>query len=407
MAEKFEMIMPGVYLRGKSDRNPGTVYFRKMFNGKRIAQRASVQGALAIDVKGRPTKLLKAEAANWAASQMNKAYIEKREGAREMTFRVLLEEYPKAAQLERVKSGKPSAKSVENTVKGIAQFLKVAGLSLDDKCSKLTTDLFDITITQLISTGRSKATAWSYAAALQGAAARWTGPYYRRENYTPPVFQLPAKRNMRPARYARPTNEQLDAVKAWYDSLWKEQDKRKWLAATLMLQFAMRNGDAERAKPEIFEKRLLKSKTGESVERIVLHYTPRKTSTSSARSVAWPVAPALWERIETARKEILLAAKAEEGRGWWLKCGEEEKNKLIPFGHMTYIRINKELRKIFPDAKKASYELRKICVDHVYQNMGLEKASAISGDDPKTVMYYYADPSRAVEEEGLDITNLL
>ena len=74
---------------------------------------------------------------------------------------------------------------------------------------------------------------------------------------------------------------------------------------------------------------------------------------------------------------------------------------------MTYIRINKELRKIFPDAKKASYELRKICVDHVYQNMGLEKASAISGDDPKTVMYYYADPSRAVEEEGLDITNLM
>lgn len=414
MAKKFERIMPGVYLVGKTERNPGIVYFRRMFNGKRKIKKASLQGALAIDVRGRATKALRQEAASWTASGMNKAYIERREGLKEMTFRDLIEEYPKAATLERVKSGKPSEKTVENTLKGVAQFMEAAGLKKEDRCSKLTTDMFDITITELIKGGRTKATAWSYAAAMQVAAPRWSGPYYRHAGFQPPVFMLPAKRNMRPERYRRPTKEQLDKVAEWYEGLWKETDKRKWLAATMMLQFAMRNSDAERATPEIFEKRKIKTKTGEEAERMVLHYTPHKTSTSSGRSVAWPVAPKIWERIEQARKEIREAANRQKdsqdkkgGPGWWKAKGEGEMQKLIPFAHMTYMRINQELRKIFKDTQKASYELRKICVDHVYQSLGPEKASAISGDDLKTVTYYYADPSQAVEQEGVDITELM
>ena len=95
------------------------------------------------------------------------------------------------------------------------------------------------------------------------------------------------------------------------------------------------------------------------------------------------------------------------GIGWWRIKGEEEGKKLIPFGHMTYQRINKELRKIFPEAQKASYELRKICIDHIYQSRGPAMASAISGDDLKTVTYYYADPSQAIEQDGVDIAELL
>lgn len=399
--------MPGVLLLGRTVTNPGVVYFRKMVNGKRVIKKSSVQGALALDERGRPTRALKMEAANWAASMMNKTYLERREGEAEMRFADLVNQYPKAAALERVKSGKPSERSVENTLKGINQFLKVAGLTLEDKCSKLTTDLFDIAITMMIKNGRSKSTAWSYAAAIQGAAARWTGPYYRREHFKSPQFVLPAKRNMRPARYERPTKEQLDGVKKWYENLWNEDDKRKWLAATMMLQFAMRNGDVVRACPDIFEKRVVRTKTGEIVERMLLSYTPHKTSTSSARNVAWPVALALWEKITQARNEILARAKQEEDKGWWIKNGKEEIKKLIPFANMTFLRINKDLRAIFPNAQKASYELRKICVDHVYQTLGIEKASAISGDDPKTVMYYYADPSQAIEEDGIDITDLI
>ena len=426
MAKKFEAVMPGVYLVGRSERNPGIVYFRRMFNGKRIIKKATVQGAMALDAKGRPTKALKQEAANWSASRINQAYIEKREGLKEMTFADLMKEYPKAAELERVKSGKPSETTVTNTLKAVTQFICAAGLAETDRCSKLTTDLFDVTITKLIKNGRARTTAWTYAAATQTASARWAGPYYRREGFKPPQFVLPAKRNMKPQRYARPTKEQLDQVGTWYEKLWEEPDKRLWLAATMMLQFAMRNGDAEKAAPDIFQKRTIKTKEGATVERMVLCYTPHKTSTSSGRSVAWPVAPTLWERIEEARKSIKSATERtmedaanldfKEGEayrsrrggiGWWRIKGEGESKKLIPFGHMTYQRINKVLRKIFPEAQKASYELRKICIDHIYQSRGPAMASAISGDDLKTVTYYYADPSQAIEQDGVDIAELL
>ena len=426
MAKKFEAVMPGVYLVGRTDRNPGIIYFRRMFNGRRVIKKATVQGALALDAKGRPTKALKSEAANWSMSKINQAYMEKREGLKEMTFADLMREYPKAAELERVKSGKPSEKTVENILKAVTQFMAAAGLKDGDKCTKLTTDLFDVTITLLIKNGRAKTTAWSYATAMQTATARWAAPYFRREGFRPPTFTLPAKRNMKPQRYVRPTKEQLEKVASWYENLWEEPDKRQWLAATMMLQFAMRNGDAIMATPDIFQKRTIKTKDGEAAERMVLCYTPHKTSTSSGRSVAWPVAPGLWSRIEEARKSITKAAERtledatnldfKEGEayrsrrggiGWWRLHGEEQSGKLIPFGHMTYLRINKDLRKIFPNAQKASYELRKICIDHIYQSRGPAMASAISGDDLKTVTYYYADPSQAIEQDGVDIAELL
>ena len=416
MAKKFERIMPGVYLVGKSESNPGIVYFRRMFNGKRIIRKATLQGAMATDVRGRPTKALKQEAANWTASLMNKTYMEKREGLKEMKFADLIREYKKAAELERVKSGKPAENTVDNNTRGLRRLIKEAGLSEEDKCSKMNVDLIDITITKLIQKGLEKITAWSYATTLQVVAPRWASSYYRHAGFKHPHFEMPSKRNMRPARYVRPTKEQLESVKQWYEGLWSDADKRKWMAATLMLQFAMRNGDVELAKPEWFEKREVKTRDGEFAERMVLHYTPHKTSSSSARSVAWPVEESLWRKIEQARKEIERAGKAAmEGsaaerkgcHGWWKAKGEEQIGKLIPFAHITYMRINQELRKIFPDSQKASYELRKICVDHVYQKLGPEKASAISGDDLKTVTYYYADPSQAVEQEGIDIAELL
>ena len=416
--------MPGVYLVGRNERNPGVVYFRKMVNGKRVIRKATVQGAMALDAKGRPTKTLKQEAANWSASRINQAYIEKREGLHEMTFADLKREYEKAAALERVKCGKPSQTTVRNTLAGITQFMNAAALSETDRCSKLSTDIFDVTITKLIRDGLAKVSAWTYAAAMQTAAARWAAPYYRRCGYQPPQFVLPAKRNMKPSRYARPTKEQLDQVAKWYEKLWEEPDKRQWLAATMMLQFAMRNGDVVAATPGVFQRRLIKTRSGETVERMVLCYTPHKTSTSSGRSVAWPVAPAIWGKIEAARAAIAedaesmiqkAIAKSQDvndrshagGIGWWRKRGEDEAKKLIPFGIVTFKRINKDMRKIFPSAKKASYELRKICIDHIYQSRGPAMASAISGDDLKTVTYYYADPSQAIEQDGVDIATLL
>ena len=33
-------------------------------------------------------------------------------------------------------------------------------------------------------------------------------------------------------------------------------------------------------------------------------------------------------------------------------------------------------------------------MDHVYQKFGAEMAVSISGDDIRTIMYYYADPAQ-------------
>ena len=41
-----------------------------------------------------------------------------------------------------------------------------------------------------------------------------------------------------------------------------------------------------------------------------------------------------------------------------------------------------------------------------YQKFGAEVASSISGDDIRTVMHYYADPS-AVNVEGVRVVDLL
>lgn len=408
MAKKFEKIMPGVVLVGRSATNPGIVYFRKMVNGKRVIKKSSVQGVLAIDDRGRPTRALKSEVARWAAGMMSEAYIERREGNREMTFADLIEQYPKAAALERIKNGRPSEATVHHVCLDAERFMKLAGLKMSDKCSKLTTDIFDITIATAIKDGKSKATAWTYAVGVQSLAAKWTAPYYKRERFEPPKFELPSKINIRSSRYARPTAEQLAAVKQWYEKIWDDPDKRKWLAATMMLQFAMRNGDIARAKKDLFKSRVVKTADGTCVERKILCYTPHKTAQSSARSVAWPIAQCIWEKIEEAVKSIEDAANSS-GNGWWDKCTEDDCGKLIPLSKKVFHKMNMDLRNIFPlsDTSKASYELRKICVDHVYQNMGLEKASAISGDDPKTVMYYYADPSQAIVEDGLDVTELI
>ena len=61
----------------------------------------------------------------------------------------------------------------------------------------------------------------------------------------------------------------------------------------------------------------------------------------------------------------------------------------------VFARLNADLRsqKIFTGSK-GCYELRKICIDHVYQKFGAEMASSISGDDIRTMMRYYADPSQ-------------
>ena len=80
---------------------------------------------------------------------------------------------------------------------------------------------------------------------------------------------------------------------------------------------------------------------------------------------------------------------------------------MVPCARDVFVRLNRDLRarKIFTGSK-GCYELRKICIDHIYQKFGAEMASSISGDDIRTVMRYYADPS-AVNVKDVRVIDLL
>ena len=63
-------------------------------------------------------------------------------------------------------------------------------------------------------------------------------------------------------------------------------------------------------------------------------------------------------------------------------------------GYETFDDINRDLRSLGFCGCKGAYELRKICIDHIYQKFGAEMAVSISGDDIKTITRYYADPAQ-------------
>lgn len=106
-------------------------------------------------------------------------------------------------------------------------------------------------------------------------------------------------------------------------------------------------------------------------EKHFLCYTPHKTALTSGRWVCWPIHPDIWRCFE------------DYGGLDGLDVTDE-----------TFDQINCDLRALGFTGHKGAYELRKICIDHVYQKYGAEMAVSISGDDIRTITRYYADPSR-------------
>ena len=159
-------------------------------------------------------------------------------------------------------------------------------------------------------------------------------------------------------------------------------------------KLAGRNGDAERLRWSDFRKK---------DSGFVLCYTPNKTKLSSGRFVAWPIHPDIWKRLS----EYHAAGRPFNKRKGWRKNAIRDSQLVVPCARDIYVRLNKELRllKIF-NGPKACYELRKICIDHIYQKYGAEMASSISGDDIRTMMRYYADPS-ALTIENVRILDML
>ena len=297
------------------------------------------------------------------------------------TIQMVLEQYPKFAAVERLRVGRPGKETVLNLLVSVRRLCQMAGIPLEDPVSVFTRKRLTRMLDSAVLEGLKPITVWSYMNSLKGLFGRWARNYYADQHWQIPTIELPAYNRQAP-RYIRPDTKVLAKVKEWYNSLSERQDSREWVIATLMLEFAMRNGDVERIRWSDFRPR---------DGSIVLCYTPHKTALSSGRRVAWPVHPEIWARLCAYRE----SGQHHYKRRGWEKLVDRNAPLVVPCAHDVFVRLNADLRaqKIFTGSK-GCYELRKICIDHVYQKFGAEMAASISGDDIRTMMRYYADPSQ-------------
>lgn len=305
--------------------------------------------------------------------------------------------YVEAARIEQLRCGKPNDGTVRNTLAGVRHFrrwlnerrerLGYQYIGFDEdfpNVSIIKPRLIHRYLSDMLSWNIKPITALSYLTQFQQLFARWVRPYYEDHGWKVPSFPAFGKRP-KCQRYIRPSREQLLRVKNWYEGLTDDMrfnarrtiisGKEIWFVATMMLEFAMRNSDIVRLKMSNF---------CECGEKTYLCYTPHKTQNSSGRVVKWPVHIKILNRLKNQCGQIVLPE----------------------IGYDTFEALNAQMRALGFNGTKGAYELRKICIDHVYQRFGAEMATSISGDDIKTIMRYYADPAQP-NIGNLRITDLL
>ena len=330
------------------------------------------------------------------------------------TIRMVMETYPKFAAIERMRMEKPCEKTVESAVGGTRRLCEIGGISLDEPITVFNRKQLEHILDLARCSELKPISVWSYLYSLRKLFAKWTHRYYADKKWTIPQLEMPSCRRQSP-RYIRPDSAVLTKVKNWYRGLDARNDRREWTLATLMLEFAMRNGDVERLRWSDFRPARQcnhgmdqneitdRMNSHDSDAHMVLCYTPHKTRLSSGRVVAWPVHPDIWSRLCDYRG----VGRFRDKRNGWAKNEGRDSQLVVPCARDVYVRLNRELRTLcIFTGSKGCYELRKICIDHIYQKYGAEMASSISGDDIRTVMRYYADPS-AVHVENVRVVDLL
>lgn len=326
------------------------------------------------------------------------------------TINKMVKVYADSALVERLKCGRPSVSTVRNTMTGVRAFLRWLGedgaqstmhnaQSAEVSVAIVKPKLVHRYLAHLLKMNVNPVTAMSNVYQFRQLFAKWVLPYYEDHGWKVPPFPSFGKRSRAP-RYNRPSQETLAKVKTWYERLCASCStstmhiaqgtrtfpgrrrnvpaRELWFAATMMLEFAMRNGDIMRLTAENF---VVKE------DKHYLNYTPNKTIHSSGRIVKWPIHPRIWS--------FLCAddcAKCEEGGQ--APGSKHEAPNLPALDDEVFDALNREMRALGFTGTKGAYELRKICIDHIYQRYGAELAVSISGDDIRTIMHYYADPAQ-------------
>lgn len=361
---EWKKVSKGIYLVGD------VVYYRLMVNGKREMEKAPMQGALAIDTHGRPTKALRKDFEDWRYKLVNREFAEGVKGKVKPTLEDVVRMYRTSAPRQRTKTGKPSIESADLAESNFKLLVAESGLKWTDAYDKLTPAVIDRCFEGFVKNGNSKTTAWTKVMSAKGIAPRWIDSYYEEAAMDRPTFRLPPHEKVKGERYQRLEPEMKAKILEWYNTLW-DRNLQWWLLATMMLHFAMRNCDVCSLTWDNFKK--------DSEGRTFLNYVPHKTKNSSGRRVVALVPDDLLAKIRDA------ADKNESGH---LSRTLGDRGRVRSFCYA----VNQDMRGFTGlDTYKALYELRKLCIDYYYRTKGVQAAVSISGDNISTVSYYYSD----------------
>lgn len=347
----------------------GRAYGVKNVRGKTVRKAAPIQGLAAIDGRGRPTAELKKWVRRWGEGLENAPYFEGQTGAKVPTLEELYKAYVELCELEFLSNGSPVPSTVEKYKNSFTRIVRVCGIGMGEKITAITRERLDSFIAESLAQGIKPVTVYSTLMCLRGFFSKWAIERYATRGWEVVCPNIPRRRGKLATMktYQRPPLELRERTMEWYRALERSRPMA-WAAASLMVQFGMRNCDAERLRWEDIVR---------EEGRWVLGYTPKKTKNSSGRRVHCVMSDAFYERL-----------RAAGGKG----------PRVIENAAKMFAKINSDMEDLGwrpPEYYKRSYELRKMCVDRIYSTFGLEAAVQVSGDDPKTIIRYYADPSRA------------
>ena len=355
----------------------GRLYGVKTVHGRMVRAVAPLRGAEAYDGRGRPTAAARRWVRVWGDQVVAEGERAPEERLRVPSLGELAEIYEEIAGVEFELNGTPRPSSVGVVLRSFRFVCRECGLREGDVATALDRGRLDAFVAGALARGVRPVSVFAHLSHVRGVFSRWALERYRARGLAVALPDLPRRRGRQEEKvYVRPPAALREATLAWYRGL-EGAEPGVWVAAGLMVQFGMRNGDAARLSWDRFQR---------EGERVVLAYRPQKTARSSGRLVRCVMSVGFYERLRAA------AAAAGGGLG--------EDARVVPDAVGAFRRINAEMRHLGwvpPEWHKGAYELRKMCIDRIYREFGAEAAVQVSGDDIRTVCRFYADPSRACD----------
>ena len=380
---KTKTVMKGVTLQ-KWPSGKKTLRFSAMIDGKRFTKTCDIAADLLVDPRtGRPSSQLRAEYNAWIDRCSGEAGVEQH-GLIIPTCKELLDMYEKIAweRHHDPNHRKPCERAINAALLNFRHCMVEAGIKEDEPYTRIMDTKVIRQVFESFSKRMTGTSAYSYIMGLKSVTARWAIIKYLDMGFKVEAPLLPDVGNAKkPPEYKMLTPSQRAKIEKWYIELAGHEDREAFMAASIVAQLAVRPSDVALLTSDNFVRY-------PDDRRVHLVYRPHKTVQSSNRRVDWPISDHLWELICSVAGERL-----KEGR------------TILKTPRRVFDFLNASMREAcdMEDWTKAVYELRKLCIDTVRREQGVDAAVALSGDRRETIDRYYSDPYKLIGITPIEI----